>query len=211
MTSTQLLEYAQRLQAIAQAGIAYHTNQYDLERYQELRALSAKILEELTDEPFEKIVRVFASETGYPTPKVDIRLVMFRGDNEVLLVQEKVDHNNWTLPGGWADVGCTPFEAAIKEAEEETGLRVKPVRLLAVLDKRKHPHPPQPWYVYKMFIQCRIEGGELKQVTPETCGARWFGKDELPRIQLSTDRVTLSQLENLFRFAVDPTLLPLCD
>jgi 8-oxo-dGTP pyrophosphatase MutT (NUDIX family) len=136
---------------------------------------------------------------------------MFRGANEVLLVQEKVDHNNWTLPGGWADVGCTPFEAAIKEAEEETGLRVKPVRLLAVLDKRKHPHPPQPWYVYKIFIQCRIEGGELKQVTPETCGARWFGKDELPRIQLSTDRVTLSQLENLIRFAVDPTLLPLCD
>ena len=211
MTSTQLLEYAQRLQAIAQAGIAYHRNPYDLERYQELRALSARLLEELTDEPIEKIVRVFASETGYPTPKVDIRSVMFRGDNEVLLVQEKVDHNNWTLPGGWADVGCTPFEAAIKEAEEETGLRVKPVRLLAVLDKRKHPHPPQPWYVYKMFIQCRIEGGELKQVTPETCGARWFGKDELPRIQLSTDRVTLSQLENLFRFAVDPTLLPLCD
>jgi len=211
VTSTQLLEYAQRLQAIAQAGIAYHRNPYDLERYQELRALSARLLEELTDEPIEKIVRMFASETGYPTPKVDIRSVMFRGDNEVLLVQEKADHNNWTLPGGWADVGCTPFEAAIKEAEEETGLRVKPVRLLAVLDKRKHPHPPQPWHVYKVFIQCRIEGGELKQVTPETCGARWFGKDELPRIQLSTDRVTLSQLENLFRFAVDPTLLPLCD
>lgn len=211
MTSTQLLEYAQRLQAIAQAGIAYHSNQYDLERYQDLRTISARLLEELTDEPFEKIVRVFASETGYPTPKVDVRSVMFRGGNEILLVQEKADHNNWTLPGGWADVGCSPFEAAIKEAEEETGLRVKPVRLLAVLDKRKHPHPPQPWYVYKIFIECRIEGGELKRVTPETCGARWFGKDQLPRTQLSTDRVTLSQLENLFRFAVDPTLLPQCD
>jgi ADP-ribose pyrophosphatase YjhB (NUDIX family) len=211
MTSTQLLEYAQRLQAIAQAGIAYHRNQYDFERYQELRALSAKILEELTDEPFEKIVRVFASETGYQTPKVDVRAVMFRGGNEILLVQEKSDHNHWTLPGGWADVGCTPFEAAVKEAEEETGLRVKPVRLLAVLDKRKHPHPPQPWYVYKIFIQCLIEGGEWKQVTPETCGARWFPKDELAATSLSTDRVTLSQLEKLFRFAEDPTLLPLCD
>ena len=104
-----------------------------------------------------------------------------------------------------------PFEAAMKEALEETGLRVKPVRLLAVLDKRKHAHPPEPWYVYKIFIQCLIEGGELQQVTPETCGARWFPKDELARIKLSTDRVTLSQLENLFRFAVDPMLLPLCD
>ena len=210
-TSTQLLEYAQRLQAIAQAGIAYHRNQYDFERYEELRALSARILAKLTDEPFEKIVRVFASETGYQTPKVDVRAVMFRGAHKILLVQEKSDHNHWTLPGGWADVGCTPFEAASQEAQEETGLRVKPVRLLAVLDKRKHAHPPQPWYVYKIFIQCVIEGGELKPVTPETTGARWFSKDELSRIQLSTDRITLSQLENLFLFAVDPTLLPLCD
>jgi hypothetical protein len=87
VTSTQLLEYAQRLQAIAQAGIAYHGNQYDLERYQELRALSARILEELTDEPLEKIIQVFASETGYQTPKVDVRAVMFRGASAILLVQ----------------------------------------------------------------------------------------------------------------------------
>ena len=83
------------------------------------------------------------------------------------------------------------------------------MRLLAVLDKRKHEHPPQPWYVYKIFIQCLIEGGELKQVLPETCGARWFPTDELARTTLSTDRVT--QLENLFMFAMDRTLLPLCD
>ena len=108
-------------------------------------------------------------------------------------------------------MGCTPFEAAIKEAREETGLRVRPVRLLAVLDKRKHPHPPQPWYVYKIFIQCLIEGGEFKPVTPETCRARWFRKDELAATKLSADRVRLSQLENLFRFAVDPTVLPMCD
>jgi ADP-ribose pyrophosphatase YjhB (NUDIX family) len=208
---TQLLMYAQQLQAIAQAGIAYPTTPYDLERYEAIRVLSIKLLQELTDEPYEKILRVFASETGYQTPKVDIRAVLFRGENEILLVKEKIDHERWTLPGGWADVGYTPYEVAAKETQEETGLLVKPVRLLALLDKRKHPHPPQPWYVYKVFIQCEIVGGKLIQDTPETAGARWFSMEQLPSIELSTDRVTASQLKALFEFAKNPGLPPLCD
>jgi ADP-ribose pyrophosphatase YjhB (NUDIX family) len=211
MDSTQLLVHAQRLQAIAQAGIAYAGTAYDLERYEEIREISVKLLQELTEEPFEKIVRVFASEDGYQTPKMDIRAVMFRGGDEVLLVQEKIDHGRWTLPGGWADIGYTPFEVACKEAQEETGLFVEPVRLLALLDKRKHPHPPQPWYVYKAFIQCEIKGGSLIQETAETTGARWFRQEELHGIELSTDRNTASQLDMLFRFAKDPGLPAFCD
>ena len=211
MQPTQLLKYAQRLQAIAQAGIAYATTPYDLERYEEIRSLSVKLMQELTDEPIEKIIRVFASETGYQTPKVDVRAVLFRGTSEILLVKEKIDQNRWTVPGGWADVGCSPFEVAVKETLEETGLLVKPVRLLALLDKGKHPHPPQPWYVYKVFIQCEVIGGELRQETAETAGARWFRQDELAGIPLSTDRVTASQLAALLPFAENPRLPALCD
>ena len=184
--------HAQRLQALAQAGIAYASTGYDLERYQEIRSISVKLLQELTDEPFEKIVRVFACEDGYQTPKMDIRGVLFRGPDEVLLVREKIDGGRWTLPGGWADVGYTPFEVAAKEVQEETGLQVEPVRLLALLDKRKHPHPPQPWYAYKAFIRCGIKGGSLIQETAETSGARWFRQKELHNIELSTDRTTAS-------------------
>jgi ADP-ribose pyrophosphatase YjhB (NUDIX family) len=211
MEPTQLLLYAQRLQAIAQAGIAYSTTAYDLERYEEIRSISVKLLQELTDEPFEKIFRVFASETGYQTPKVDIRAVLFRGTDEILLVKEKIDGDRWTVPGGWADVGYSPFEVATKEAEEETGLLVEPVRLLALFDKRKHAHPPQPWYVYKMFIQCEVQGGGIRQETAETAGAHWFRQDELSGIELSTDRVTASQLETIFQFARNPDLPTLCD
>lgn len=211
MGSTDLLTYAQRLQALAQAGIAYATTPYDLERYEEIRLIGAKLLQELTDEPFEKIIRVFASDAAYPTPKVDVRAVVFRGAGKVLLVQEKIDQGRWTLPGGWADVGYSPSEVAAKETQEETGLIVKPVRLLALFDKRKHPHPPQPSYVYKVFIQCEVVGGELIQQTTETTGARWFRREELSGIELSTDRVTLSQLESLFPFAANPELAALCD
>jgi ADP-ribose pyrophosphatase YjhB (NUDIX family) len=211
MKAAELLAHAQRLQAIAQAGLAYATSPYDLERYKEIRTLSARLLQALTDEDFEKIIRVFASETGYQTPKVDIRAVIFRGSDHVLLVKEKIDQGRWTLPGGWADVGYTPFEVAAKEALEETGLVVKPIRLLALLDKREYPHPPEPWYVYKVFIQCEIAGGSLVQETSETSGARWFRKDELSTIELSTARVTESQLAALFQFAEHPQLPALCD
>jgi ADP-ribose pyrophosphatase YjhB (NUDIX family) len=196
---------------VAQAGLAYATNPYEVERYSEIRSISVKLLQELTEEPLERIIRVFASEEGYPTPKVDVRAVLFREGPEILLIREKVDSGRWTLPGGWADVGYTPFEVAAKETCEETGLVVTPVRLLALFDKRRHPHPPQPWYVYKAFIQCEIAGGSLVQETSETMGARWFRYDELPYRELSTDRTTGSQLDTILRFAFDSNLPALCD
>lgn len=210
MKETNLLADAQRLQALAQAGIAYATSAYDLERYEEIRQISVKLLAEITNETYERIVQVFASETGYQTPKVDIRAVLLR-ENRMLLVQEKIDGSRWTLPGGWADVGSTPFEVAEKEVAEETGLRARAVRLLALLDKRNHGHPPQPWYVYKAFIQCEVEGGELAQETVETTGAHWFRREEISGLSLSMDRVTLAQLETIFRLAADPALPVLCD
>lgn len=211
MKATELLAYAQRLQALAQAGLAYATSPYDIERYAEIRTLSARLLEALTDEDFEKILRVFASETGYQTPKVDVRAVVFRGSDQVLLVKEKIDRGRWTLPGGWADVGYTPFEVAAKEALEETGLVVRPVRLLALWDKRQHAHPSDAWYVYKAFIRCETIGGSLARETSETAGPRWFRRDELSALELSTDRVTESQLLTLFQFAEQPDLPALCD
>jgi ADP-ribose pyrophosphatase YjhB (NUDIX family) len=211
MRSEQLLLCAQRLQAIAQAGLTYAANAYDFERYQEVRSISAKLLQELTDEPYEKILGVFASDTGYPTPKVDVRGVVFRGQDEILMVREKIDGGRWTLPGGWADVGCTPFEAAIKEVKEETGLNVRARRLLGLFDKRKHEHPPHPWYVYKAFILCDWESGALLDETSETTGASWFRRDELSGIELSTERTTAAQLETMFQFANNPSLPALCD
>ena len=211
MTPSDLLLYAQRIQALAQAGLAYSTNAYDLERFQELRGLSAALLGGISDEPLEKIVRVFASETGYQTPKVDVRAVVFDEAGRVLLVRETADGGRWTLPGGWADVGYTPFEVAVKETLEEAGLTVRAVRLLALFDKRKHQHPAQPWYVYKAFVRCQVTDGELLQETAETGGAGWFALEEVRGMELSTDRVTMEQMETMFRFVKEPELPAMCD
>ncbi len=210
-STTDWLSIAQRLQALAQAGLAYSSNVFDAERYAEVHALSLQMMAGLTGQPVALLDTLFATETGYPTPKVDIRAVLFRGTDEILLVQEKMDANRWSLPGGWADVGHTPFEVAVKEVREETGLETEAVRLLALFDKKQHPHPPQPWYVYKAFVLCRVVGGTIQENTVETAGVRWVHRAELAQLELSTDRITLSQLEQMLDFASQPDLPTLCD
>lgn len=201
------LEFAKRLQAIAQAGMTYTTSPFELERYEEVRAISIEMMAAYTHTPLEAIPELFAGETGYQTPKVDIRAVIFR-DDKILMVQEQVDQC-WSLPGGWADIGYSPAEMAVKEAQEEAGITVRPVRLLGIVDKRKHPHPPGPYHIYKMFILCEIAAGEPCPDGKETIGVGYFGRDELP--PLSIKRITHSQLELLFSFLDDPAREPLFD
>ena len=192
------IEVAKRLQAIAQAGITFTEGKYDLERYEELRDISVQIMSDFTDSDMNTVKALFASETGYQTPKVDVRGVVFR-DNKILMVRETVD-NRWSLPGGWADVGYTPKEVAVKEVWEESGYQVEPVRLLAVLDKKIHPHPPDIYHVYKIFILCEITGGE-KSTSIETSEVSFFPQDQLP--ELSEERNTASQINLMFEFLHD--------
>ena len=152
----------------------------------------------LTDEPIEKIGNLFTQERdGYQTPKVDIRAVVFNELGEILMVKEKVD-GRWSLPGGWADVGYSPAEVAVKEVREETGLEVKTVRLLAAMDKKNHPHPPEDWYVYKIFILCEKIGGKILSDTTETSDIQYFSLVNLP--PLSKPRNVYSQIKMMFEY-----------
>jgi len=189
------LEYAKRVQALAQSGLTYAENSYDLERYQELSDISVKLMSEISGTEIERVKELFTNETGYQTPKTDVRAVIFK-ENKILMVREKID-NCWSLPGGWSDVGFTPAEIAVKETREEAGLEVKPLKLLAVLDKKCHPHPPSPYHTYKIFIQCDTIGGTL-QCGSETLDVQYFSRNELP--ELSTERNTISQVQLMFTF-----------
>jgi len=203
MQNTTLLSIAKRLQSIAQAGIFYSEDKpFDRERYQEIADISVKILGQLTDEPIEKIGNLFTEERdGYQTPKVDIRAVVFNELGEILMVKEKVD-GRWSLPGGWADVGYSPAEVAVKEVQEETGLDVKTVRVLGIFDKRNHPHPPEGWYVYKIFILCEKIGGEISKDTTETSAVQYFSLENLP--PLSEPRIVFSQIKMMFEYRNNP-------
>jgi len=210
-SATEWLGIAQRLQALAQAGLAYDPHVYDAERYQEILALSQRMLGHITGLPIPFFQQAVAAERGYPTPKVDVRAVMFRGSDEILMVREKSDGGRWSLPGGWADVGCTPFEVAVKEVREETGLTVEAQRLLALWDMRRHPHPPQAFSIWKAVILCRVLDGELQAETSETTEARWVARVDIAQLDLSTGRITAAQLERLFAHALRPDLPAECD
>jgi ADP-ribose pyrophosphatase YjhB (NUDIX family) len=157
------------------------------------------ILKNYTSVGTDLIQLSFANETGYATPKVDVRGVVFE-NNKILLVKEKID-GAWALPGGWADIGYSPSEIAVKEIQEEAGFEVKPVRLLAVLDKKFHAHPPEPYHIYKIFIHCSIIGGSA-QSGVETSEVRFFAENELP--PLSVERNTEKQIQLMFEYLRDP-------
>lgn len=194
------LHWAQQIQQLAQAGLTYSKDVYDIERFTELRRLSVEIMSEYTDAPMEKVTELFASESGYQTPKIDVRGAVFRGD-KVLLVRETTD-GLWTLPGGWADIGDSAGEAVVKEVEQEAGLIVEPFKLAALIDRTKHPHPPHPNHIYKIMFLCRELGGELRG-SIETSEVGFFGLDELP--PLSVDRTLEAQIRLMYEHLTDPT------
>lgn len=187
------LSWAKRLQSIAQAGIEYSKDKYDIERFEEIRDLSCEILKEYTDIPKDKIKDLFCNEVGYQTPKVDVRSAIFK-DNKILLVKESID-NKWSLPGGWAEVDLSIKENAIKESKEEAGVNVKPQRLIAVLDKSKYSLKPYPYGVYKVFVLCDLIDGSFEE-NIETEESGFFDIENLP--ELSTGRNTKEQIEMCF-------------
>ncbi|MRG85917.1 NUDIX hydrolase [Salinibacillus xinjiangensis] len=204
--SYKWLEWAKRIQAISQAGLTFSKDVYDIERYEELRHISAEIMEEYSEMDFQKVDELFSVETGYPTPKMDVRGAVFQ-NNQVLLVKE-MNEDLWSLPGGFCEIGLSPGENIVKEIKEESGFEVTPVKLLAALDKNKHPHPPDATDYYKLFIQCEIHGGEAR-VGVETSEVRFFSESNLPK--LSVKRNTESQVNMLFEFLQDPGKEPVFD
>jgi ADP-ribose pyrophosphatase YjhB (NUDIX family) len=188
------VSWARELQAIAQTGLHFADSEYDRERYRRIQNLSVEIFSEYSGESVSLINRLFENQTGYATPKVDVRGVVFR-DAKLLLVRERAD-GLWTLPGGWADVNDAPSEAVEREILEESGFDAKAERLLALFDRARHAHePPFPYHVYKLFIQCRIEGGEAR-ATKETSAAGFFAENEIPALSIS--RVTPEQIQFCF-------------
>ncbi len=190
-----IFEQYKRLKAIADTGLLYATNPYDRERYEELLALSIRLLDDASGLSQNDGAFNYLPIADYPTAKVDIRGMILFEDKKILLVRESLD-KKWSLPGGWADIGFSPREAVIKEIKEETGLDANVKKLLAVFDKRLHPHPPEMLYVYKMVFYCETEPGELLKGF-DILDACFFAINNLP--ELSEARILESQLQLLYQ------------
>jgi len=191
--NTKWLQWASQLQSIAQAGLKYGADRYDRDRYEQIRTVAVEILHEYTDVDQKKIRELFASETGYQTPKVDIRASVFHGD-KILMVREKID-GAWSLPGGWADVNTSVSESAVRECLEEAGAVVKPKRIIAIHLANKHNNPQFLYTIYKIFVECELVENSYIENT-ETLDSGFFDSDNLP--ELSFERNTPEQIKMCF-------------
>lgn len=202
-----IFDQVKRIKSLADTGLLYAKNEYDKERYAELHEIAFGLLENISGHTIDTLKQYFPLAKDYPTAKVDVRGIVLSPDNKILLVKESAD-NKWSLPGGWGDIGFTPKEVIVKEFKEETGLDVSVERLLAVFDKRMHPHPPQPFYVYKMAFYCNIITSEINKGF-DVLDVKYFDINNLP--ELSEDRILKSQIELLFKMVVTNSLVTYID
>ena len=198
------LEWAKRLQAIAQNGLAYADNPFDVERYEAVRAIAVEMLAAQTGIEPARLDKLFAADQGYATPKLDSRGAVFR-QGKILLVRERSD-GRWTLPGGWVNLYDAPSLSVEREVLEESGFRTRAVKLLALWDREQHGHPPLAYHIYKMVFLCELL--EDKPVSgfqtdnAETNGVDFFAPGAIP--PLSETRIMPAQIERLFELHADP-------
>ena len=186
------LAWAVELQSLAQAGLTYGKDGFDLERYARIREISAEILAHMTGLPAEKVTGLFCNETGYQTPKLDSRAAVFQGD-KILLVQES--DGRWSLPGGWVDVDISVGENAVKEVKEEAGLDVTADLVIALQDRKKHNRPVSAYGICKVFVLCSLLGGSFRP-NLETLDSGYFSLDELP--ELADEKTNFEQIKMCF-------------
>ncbi len=187
------IEFAIRIQGIAQAGLQYGKDKFDLERYEELREIAAEMMAAKTDIPTEKIYDLFCNETGYQTPKVDTRAAIFV-NGEILLVHE--NNGTWSLPGGWCDVDQSVASNTEKEVREETGLIVDSEKIIAVQDWRRHNVRNYAYGVIKIFVLCKYLGGEFKK-NMETTEIGYFNRENIPQ-NLAVEKTSYEQIMMCF-------------
>lgn len=194
MKNEDMLDFIIELQSLAQAGLYYGHDEFDKERYQRIRDISASMLSLYSGLPFGNVLDIFCHEVGYQTPKLDTRGVVFNERGEILLVQE--NDGLWSLPGGWVDINMSVKENVEKEVLEEAGLKVNADKIIAVMDRDKHNLPRYIYKVIKIFILCNKETGEFI-ANNETIASAYFSYENLPK--LSTAKNNQEQIALCFK------------
>ncbi len=208
VSAVDLLRWAETLSAVARTGLGFTQSLYERERFEEVLHVAADIraaaIEEAeADALFETwMMAVGSGVPGYVTPKVAVAAIVGNERGELLLTQ-RADSGWWLYPVGWADVGYSPSEVAIKEVYEETGIEVEPVQLITVLDGLRLGFSHLP--LYSLVFHCRMVGGELRGHPLETRDVGFFARDALPQPLAGAHRWA----ELAFR-AIDGEVFP-CD
>lgn len=190
-TSRDLLRWSEALAGIARTGLGFTDNGYERERFEEVLHVAAEMRRAAVDDVshdalVEEWMRsVGEGVAGYQTPKIAVGAVVGNDEGQILLVQ-RADSGVWLYPTGWADIGYSASEIAVKEVKEETGIDCEVVQLIAVLDGLRLGFTRIP--LYSLVFHCRATGGELEAHPLETSAVGWFGEQSLPEPLAGADR-----------------------
>lgn len=198
-TTPRWLEWAREIQALSQTGLFYAENDFERERHKRLVEIAAEMISDHSNLELNELVDIFDSQTGYATPRVDVRAAVFR-DEKLLLVRERMD-GGWTMPGGWADVGDIPSGAAEREVREEAGFLVKARKVIGVYDANRLG-PLEIFHAFKIVFLCDLLGGEAR-TSSETSEVGFFGREEIP-LMLSGERTKPRHIADAFSVLDDP-------
>jgi len=189
----ELIRWSEALAGIARTGLGFTENRFEAERYEEILEIAAEIKaasfdgrlaegtgsQQMVETARTEWLRIVGSGVaGYVTPKVAIGAVVGDDDGRILLIQ-RADSGVWLYPTGWADVGYSPSEVAVKEVREETGIRCEVLRPLAIIDGLRAGFSRIP--LYSIVFHCRATGGELAAHPQECLDVGWFDRDALPQ------------------------------
>jgi len=183
-----LLRWSEALAGVARTGLGFTESIYEQERFTEILEIAADMRvaavvdrpeqTEMADQQIDEwLASVERGSVGYVTPKIAVGAVVGNDDGELLLIQ-RADSGVWLYPTGWADIGYSAAEVAVKEVREETGIECEVVNLLAIYDglRRGFSHIP----LYSLVFLCRAVGGNLNGHPLECSDLGWFAEQALP-------------------------------
>jgi 8-oxo-dGTP pyrophosphatase MutT (NUDIX family) len=182
----RIIEIADQLRALAANGLHWAANEYDHARYDKLLTLAAELMSMADSRETLEIERVFRGDLNWRTPFVGVAAAIFNSKGRLLVVQRS-DNGLWNMPGGAADVGETPSAGAVREVWEETGLRVRPTRLIGAFDGPSIGST-SPVHLYHLDFLCEVIGGELT-LTSEVTAYGYFTQEETTRLPLHSSHV----------------------
>ncbi len=195
----RFLVWAREIQALAQTEYHYAQDDYQRARCQRLLEIAAEMISQNSDVDSRPLADAFKSQAGYATPKIDVRAAVFH-EGKLLLVRERAD-GGWTMPGGWADVGDAPSQAAERETWEEAGFHVTARKVVGVYDANR-TGPIGIFHAFKIVFLCDMVDGEARP-SNETSEVKFFSPDEIPAV-LSGERTRPRHIQDAFAALADP-------
>jgi len=171
------LELLDEIRILASNGLEYADNEYDRARYARLMELVEEHYGQALDLPPSEVRERFRAELGHITPKVGSDGAIFDDAGRILLMR-RADTGTWCLPCGWMEPSETPSETVSREVKEETGLVVRPTKLVGLFP-RPAGEASGPHGTVSILYLCEVEGGTLA-CSSEGLELRYWEIEEVP-------------------------------